>query len=427
MKKGLAMVLSALMLLCSLCVFSFPISAQESSLVAVDYTKLQTLGVVDAQALGAEAAANLQVGKPDGTDVNVIYAKDGYKPTYAVYKVMAEEGKTFQNLKLDLVGRVCDFGASDPNIFRVFIADSAAIDWSSTAAYTQETNTNGSFDQTFSYDLSAAAAGKSIVYVAFYLESHASPEWMALKSLRISGKQAEHHDVTLNVDFVDSGLPAGRLADIPNALEVLKAHKQDNMTLKVDEECALSNADGFKVGYITYKLEAGEGKEFTSLHLKLYGRMVAFSAAEIEPAWLRIYADAEDSFDKNQWWDQESEAYVEKLKLQSDAADNTDWALDHEYTYDLTEKAAGKSVVYVTIADYLETTPSRFAFSALSFYGDVKAASTAPTTTVPTTAPTTPAEPSTPTTGAVFPAAVVTLGITSVLALVFAGKRKCSH
>ena len=78
MKKGLAMVLSALMLLCSLCVFSFPISAQESSLVAVDYTKLQTLGVVDAQALGAEAAANLQVGKPDGTDVNVIYAKDGY-------------------------------------------------------------------------------------------------------------------------------------------------------------------------------------------------------------------------------------------------------------------------------------------------------------------------------------------------------------
>lgn len=212
-------------------------------------------------------------------------------------------------------------------------------------------------------------------------------------SLSAMSVSAAGNKVFVDQDFTK--LRSGFVSKYGGA-EAIGAYEEDHMRFGLNGNEILSNGDGYRVGYVTYKIEADSGEEISDLTLELIGRIAAYPAEGRtveewkQTNWLKIYVFKDSyAYDREKWTD-----FEDKVAYQPEAEECG--TVDNKYTYDLSKWAKGAKTVYVTLATYLECDPSWIGFSHLTLMGSTKAAGGAVET--PTTVPVTPETTAAPTT-----------------------------
>ncbi len=148
----------------------------------------------------------------------------------------------------------------------------------------------------------------------------------------------------------------------------------------------LANGGGYIVGYVTYKVSAPADQKIQTLKLDLVGRIGTYDGQDPDPEadgkiltaaewaasgryWIRIYVFKEAySFDREKWTE-----YDNDVALMPTITPNPPSAAE-EYSFDLSQWSQGGKDVYVTIATYMECTPSWIGFSHLTLSGTTAAA-----------------------------------------------------
>ncbi len=186
---------------------------------------------------------------------------------------------------------------------------------------------------------------------------------------------------TVFIDQDFTGLRSGYVSK-RGGVESIGAFKEDHFKFTANEGPAglLANGDGYYVGFVTYKVSAPSNETIETLKLDLIGRIglydgevngVKGTAAQYkETAWMRIYVEKDDyKFDRENWT-----ASEDKVAAQPELEEYPESA-EKEFSFDLSAAAKGAKDAYVTIATYLECTPSWIGFSHLTLSGSTAAKS----------------------------------------------------
>lgn len=138
---------------------------------------------VTTREIGAEASANMKFGV-DG--VPLLSARNGYEDAYAVWKLDAAEGETFDDCVFTFVGRSWyqDAAQKENNSMKVSVSTDNE---NYTLVKEYKSNDNADMEQKFVHDLTEYVKGKSTVYVRMDFLVFDSPHCMGLKSLSIVG------------------------------------------------------------------------------------------------------------------------------------------------------------------------------------------------------------------------------------------------
>lgn len=186
---------------------------------------------------------------------------------------------------------------------------------------------------------------------------------------------------TVFIDRDFTGLRSGFVSK-RGGVESIGAFKEDHFKFTANEGPAglLANGDGYYVGFVTYKVSAPSNETIETLKLDLVGRIGLYdgevngipgTASQYkETAWMRIYVEKDEyKFDRENW-----PASEDKVAVKPELEEYPESA-EKEYSFDLSKAAKGARDAYVTIATYLECTPSWIGFSHLTLSGSTAAKS----------------------------------------------------
>lgn len=175
--------------------------------IAVDITDFGALDTVTAEQLGAIEIRNnykttVRTRDEDQSTFSVLHTKDGYMPSYIMYKLTAQQGQELNTGKLTVTGLICDYNDLD-NKFGVFVTDtrlsaedaqnlanqseSAVAFWDATEGTMPDP---GTYDDPHEFDLTAAIKGKKEVYVIIYQMTSGPPEWIGYTNIDLLATQA---------------------------------------------------------------------------------------------------------------------------------------------------------------------------------------------------------------------------------------------
>ena len=181
-------------------------AAAEDIHISVDITGFGALDTVTAEQLGAIEIRNnyittVRTRDDDGTTFSVLHTKDGYMPSYIMYKLTAEQGQELNTGKLTITGLICDYNDLD-NKFGVFVSDtrlsaeeaqdlasqseSAVVFWDATE---DTMPAPGTYDDKHEFDLTNAIKGKKEAYVIIYQMTSGPPEWIGYTNIDLLATQ----------------------------------------------------------------------------------------------------------------------------------------------------------------------------------------------------------------------------------------------
>ena len=175
--------------------------------IAVDITDFGALETVTAEQLGAIEIKNnykttVRTNEEDQSTFSVLHTKEGYMPSYIMYKLTAQQGQELNTGKLTVTGLICDYNELD-NKFGVFVSDtrlsaedaqnlasqseSAITFWDATEGTMPEP---GSYDDVHEFNLTNAIKGKKEAYVIIYQMTSGPPEWIGYTGIDLLATQA---------------------------------------------------------------------------------------------------------------------------------------------------------------------------------------------------------------------------------------------
>lgn len=189
--------------------------------IAVDITDFGAQEAVTAEQLGALEIRNnymttVRTNEEDQSTFSVLHTKDGYAPSYIMYKLTAQQGQELNTGKLTVTGLICDYNELD-NKFGVFVSDtrlsaedaqnlanqseSAIVFWDATEGTMPEP---GSYDDVHEFDLTDAIKGKKEAYVIIYQMTSGPPEWIGYTGIDLLATQAAEGTNDMSSDNTSS-------------------------------------------------------------------------------------------------------------------------------------------------------------------------------------------------------------------------------
>mgnify|MGYP000849595137 CR=1 FL=1 len=380
MKRLLVICLAIVLVTAGASAMMMPVFAvEEGPSVTLDFTAMPITATVTVEMVGAvDISTNYQIASQES--LNMMHTIGGYTPTWVTWKLTAPAGKQFTDADLQIIGRICDFTPNE-NLFGVFVYDAQPVGGELGGkgaeavhfenAYDGTMATSGNYSDVHDFDLSAKVAGKTEVYVTVFQMTTGHPAWIGYTNLSITSEVEDipvpalvisEDGLNLDIDFTVMPITATVTAEMVGAVDI-----STNYQIASQESLNMMHTiGGYTPTWVTWKLTAPAGKQFTDADLQIIGRICDFTPNE-NLFGVFVY-DAQPV--GGELGGKGAEAVHFENAYDGTMATSGNYSDVHDF--DLSAKVAGKTEVYVTVFQMTTGHPAWIGYTNLSITSEVE-------------------------------------------------------